>query len=165
MAVVYRHIREDKDQVFYIGIGVEVGRAYRTSRKNKIWNDIVSKTNYRVEILISSITREEAIELEIGLIKYYGRMDTGTGTLSNMTDGGDGGPNFKGKKHTEEWKKNMSEILRGRSAVKSDEHKKKISKALKGRTMTYIRTEEHKQRIREAWERKAIEKKQATTIL
>jgi len=164
MAVVYRHIREDKDQVFYIGIGVDAKRAYRTSRKNKIWNDIVSKTDYSVEILISGITREEAIQLEIGLIKYYGRMDTGTGNLSNMTDGGDGGPNFKGKKHTEEWKKNHSLYMSSRDKKISDEHKNKISKALKGKKMTYVRTEEHKQRIREAWERKAFLKASLTTI-
>lgn len=89
MAVVYRHIRLDKNEPFYIGIGVDKHRAIRKSYRNKIWNDIVSKTDYRVEILFDDLTKEEAVEKEFELIKMYGRINNSTGSLANLTDGGD----------------------------------------------------------------------------
>ena len=36
MAVVYRHIRLDKNEPFYIGIGKNIKRAYEKSRKEEI---------------------------------------------------------------------------------------------------------------------------------
>jgi hypothetical protein len=89
MAIVYQHIREDKEEVFYIGISNNKIRPYSKSR-NKIWKNIVNKTSYRVEIIYDNIDWDSALSLEIELIAKYGRIDIGTGTLSNMTDGGEG---------------------------------------------------------------------------
>jgi len=50
MATVYKHIRLDTLEVFYIGIGKEIKRAYSKQRRNKYWNSIVSKHGYKVEI-------------------------------------------------------------------------------------------------------------------
>ena len=71
---LYRHIRLDKNEPFYIGIGTKrqskakirlnrqikshnwiYERAYSKIRKSsKIWNLIISKTPYEVEILYES---------------------------------------------------------------------------------------------------------------
>lgn len=91
-AYVYRHIRLDKNEVFYIGIGYSNNyyRAYEKLRRNKIWRSIVAKTEYDVEIIIDNLTWEQACDKEKELIDLYGRKDNRTGTLANMTVGGEG---------------------------------------------------------------------------
>ena len=93
MAYVYRHIRKDKNEVFYIGIGCSPNykRAYETHKRNRIWDRTVSLTEFEVEILFDELTWEEACEKEKEFIALYGRVNLGTGTLVNLTDGGDGG--------------------------------------------------------------------------
>lgn len=113
MAILYRHIRLDKNEPFYIGVGVDKHRAIRKSYRNKIWNDIISKTDYRVEILFDDLTKEEAVEKEFEFIKMYGRINNSTGTLSNLTDGGDNfgkTPWNKGLKYSEEKCEEMRQI-------------------------------------------------------
>ena len=92
MAYVYRHIRLDKNEVFYIGIGAQKNfkRAYTHSSRNKYWKNIVNLTDYKVEIILDDISWEEACDKEKEYIKLYGRKDKFLGTLSNMTDGGEG---------------------------------------------------------------------------
>jgi hypothetical protein len=126
MAVLYRHIRLDNNEVFYVGIGKNENRAYDTRRSN-IWKSITNKTEYEVQVLKNDLTWEDACELEKILISYYGRRDLGLGTLVNMTDGGDGTIGFT---PTDEMNRKRSEKLKGR--VFTQEHKDKISKALKG---------------------------------
>ena len=91
MPVLYRHIRKDKNEPFYIGIGKKA-RAYAHSERNNLWHKIVNKTDYEVEILFSDLSYEEAFEKEREFIALYGRKNNNTGTLSNMTDGGEGSP-------------------------------------------------------------------------
>jgi hypothetical protein len=90
MALVYRHIRLDKNVPFYIGISNGNKRRPFAKKRNPIWTYITSKTNYRVEIILDDLTWEEALEKEKEFIALYGRRDLGKGTLANMTDGGDG---------------------------------------------------------------------------
>ena len=127
MAVVYRHIRLDKNEVFYIGIGITDKRAYDKRKRNNYWNNITSKSKYRVDILFDDLTYQQAKEKEIEFIKFYGRKDLGLGTLCNMTDGGDGSTGYK---PTEEMNKKRSDKLKNR--IMSEEHKDKISKSLQG---------------------------------
>ena len=92
MAYVYRHIRLDKNEPFYIGIGNDTTfkRAKEKARRSELWKKIVSKTEYEVEILFDDITYEEAKIKEIEFIQLYGRIDNRNGTLTNLTNGGDG---------------------------------------------------------------------------
>jgi hypothetical protein len=94
MAYVYRHIRLDKNEPFYIGISASksLKRAYdvEPSRRNRIFNGIVAKTECEVEILFDDLTWEQACEKEKEFIKLYGRKDLQTGILANMSDGGEG---------------------------------------------------------------------------
>jgi hypothetical protein len=90
MALVYRHIRLDKNVPFYVGISNGNRRRPYAKKRNPIWSYIADKTQYRVEIMLDDLTWEEALEKEKELIALYGRRDLGKGTLANMTDGGDG---------------------------------------------------------------------------
>ena len=145
MAYLYRHIRLDKNQPFYIGIGSSeyYNRAYRHKQRSDLWKRIASKAGYRVEILLDDLTWNEVCEKEKEFIKLYGRIDLKTGCLANMTDGGDGAINvIISKEHrekvaeanrrrifTEEDRKNIS--IRHTGRKKSDEAKKKLSESLR----------------------------------
>jgi hypothetical protein len=87
--IVYRHIRLDKNEPFYIGIGSSESRAYRKDGRNPLWSNIVEKTEYKVQILFEDLTREEACEKEIELISLYGRINKGDGILANISCGGE----------------------------------------------------------------------------
>lgn len=98
---LYRHIRLDKNTPFYIGIGTksdkihknhksEFKRAYDLRGRNPIWRHIANKTQYTVEILMESDSHDFIKEKEMEFIALYGRINTSTGTLANLTDGGEG---------------------------------------------------------------------------
>jgi hypothetical protein len=118
MAYVYRHIRLDKNEPFYIGVSNDCDilykRAYKKLGRNKYWQRIISKTDYRVDILFDEVDFSFAKEKEMELIKLYGRQNLNNGILCNMTDGGEGTLNM----------------------VFSDEHRLKISNANKGRNFS-----------------------------
>lgn len=151
MAIVYRHRRNDSNQVFYIGIGKEEKRAYSNKSRNTHWKGIVNKHGYSVEIIANDLSWEEACELEIFLISEYGRNDLGLGPLVNMTDGGEGIINQvisdetrlkiseckKGVKRSDEVKQRISELSKLKKnflgKTHSDETKQKIAEKSKGR--------------------------------
>ena len=120
MAYVYRHTRLDNNQVFYIGIGSSKNykRAYSKENRNKHWHNVASKHGYNVDVLLTDLTWEEACEVEKSLISKIGRRDLGTGTLVNMTEGGDG---VIGVVFTEERCRKHSEKMKGRF-TKEDHH-------------------------------------------
>lgn len=64
--------------------------------KNSIIKSIVNKTGEQPihHRLYENLSNSEAIELEIKLIKHFGRKDNKSGILANGTDGGDGANNF-----------------------------------------------------------------------
>ena len=111
MAVVYFHRRKDTNEVFYVGIGKTKQRAYRKSQRNTIWNRIVSKTEYSIEIIHNKITWNEACELEKFYINKFGRLNNKTGILSNMTDGGEGVENPSDEVRKKQSKANKGKIV------------------------------------------------------
>lgn len=151
MPYVYRHIRIDKNEPFYIGIAkndnLNFNRAYykNKSKRNKIWLDIINKTDYEVEVLFENLTWKEACQKEIEFINLYGRIDLGTGSLANMTKGGDG---MVGVVRSEEYKLKLSQRQKdgkaywfGKTFTKN--HKQKISNSLKNK----VHSEETKNKI------------------
>jgi len=136
---LYRHIRLDKNEVFYVGIGtkcnkeensnlyrVHYERACTKLGHNKIWNDIVNKNyDYEIEIIMESDNYQYLLTKEIEFIKLYGRIDLGTGTLANLTNGGEG---CHGVKHSPEYKEKCR--IRGLNMPKlvKDKISKTISK-------------------------------------
>jgi hypothetical protein len=144
MAYLYRHIRLDKNEPFYIGIATYLKRAYDKGQRNSIWKSIVSRTNYIVEILFDDLTREQALEKEKEFVSLYGRIDQKTGTLANLTDGGEDftGCWNKGKKRTEQQKAKLREAAKYKPPF-TEERKLNISKALKGKPKSI----EHRQKL------------------
>ena len=159
MAYLYRHIRLDKNEPFYIGIGSDENykraNAKKKGERNKIWHDIVAKSDYEVEILFDGLTYSEVLKKEIEFIALYGRIDKHNGCLSNLTDGGEG---VLGIIHSEETKRKLSLKIKGCKHTKeaiekiresskrpcSEETKRKISLANKGHKMTLEQIEKIK---------------------
>lgn len=129
MAYLYRHIRHDTNQVFYVGIGSSTTsheRAYDSSGRSNFWKNITKKTGYDVEIMMDDISLEYANEKEIEFIRLYGRREKG-GTLVNLNDGGGGA---FGNKISDEVKQKISKSLKGR--IKPESERANISKGLTG---------------------------------
>jgi hypothetical protein len=151
MAYVYRHLRDDTDEVFYIGIGSDskYKRAYDDKGRNRYWTCIFNKVGRSVEIIEDALTWEEACEREKYWIKFYGRKDLKEGNLVNMTDGGDGGLGVicsdETRKKLSNAAKNMSDETREQRRLAwigntintgrtlSDEHKRNIGAGCKGK--------------------------------
>ena len=155
----YAYLREDRTP-YYIGKG-NGDRVYR--KRSKGIN--APKDKNRIIKLKQNLTEEEAFRHEIYMIAVFGRKDLGTGIIHNKTNGGEG---VSGYTHTEETKKKISEIGKGREC--KQETRKKLSEASKGksiseetkRKMSEVKkgennpnygkemSEEHKQKISEA---------------
>lgn len=119
---IYDNIRFDFEP-FYIGKGR--GDRIRTSiiphksspyKRNKILKIIKDGLKPLSIIVKKDLSSEESKKLEIEIIKKIGRRDMGEGTLTNLTDGGDG--RINGKNNEE-------------SILKSIEKLKKIAKQRK----------------------------------
>lgn len=125
MAYLYRHIRNDTNEVFYIGIGTTANykRAKTTVSRNSFWKAITCKTDWIWEIILDGIDIEYAAIKEIEFISIYGRRNLNTGTLVNLTSGGDGTKNHI---VSEEVKIKLSKINTGKRL--SQEHIDKIRK-------------------------------------
>jgi hypothetical protein len=148
---IYRHIRPDKNEVFYVGKGRNVKTSHserhlETKGRNKWWKAIVAKNGgkYESEIIYCCDTEEEINQKEIEFIKLYGRKDLGLGTLCNLTDGSDGSVGvivsdetkekislrFKGDKHP-----NYGKKLSPETCLKKSESMKNSDKNLKGKKL------------------------------
>jgi hypothetical protein len=134
-AYVYTHTRLDTNEIFYVGIGLQDNykrASFRYSR-TKHWNNIVKKCGWKVDIVADKLTWEDACKKEIELIKKYGRVDLGTGTLVNLTDGGEGPLN---RITTPETRAKMSKTRKG--AKCTDEHKEKTRLSMLGKNKKKI---------------------------
>ncbi len=158
---VYAYIREKASTIakagtpYYIGKGS--GRRAWTNDNGKKHGSVHKPINPNsIIILEKNLTDLGALALERRLIKWWGRIDLGTGILRNRSDGGSGpggvirsdefkkrmtgsGNHFFGKRHTEQTKKLLSEQRKGKTPPNKgvphkQETKDKISKAHKGIT-------------------------------
>ena len=126
--VVYRHVKPC-GEVFYVGIGNEK-RPYSKDSRNQFWHNVVKKyPDYGVEVVATGLCWETACELEELMILEYVRRDLGTGTLVNLTNGGDGVKN-----PSEETRQKMGAARKGK--VVSKESRQKMSTAQKGKKLT-----------------------------
>jgi len=118
----YAYLREDRTP-YYVGKG-NGDRVYRKRLKGVN----APKDKSRIIFLKQNITEEEAFKHEKYMIAVFGRLDLGTGILHNRTDGGEG---MCGYKHSEETRKKIGELGKGRKC--KDETRKKLSEASKNR--------------------------------
>jgi hypothetical protein len=153
MAYVYKHIRKDNNQPFYIGVGGLItfdyySRAKGTSSAGKRnrdlkWYDYVNIYGFNHEIVLDNCSADEAFEKETELIAKYGRIDLKTGILINKTNGGKGTKGFSEDTRKKCGQSNIGKILsrekrqeiskRNKGRKHSEESKKKISSFHKGR--------------------------------
>lgn len=135
---VYAYLRS-KDSIiakagtpYYIGKGTG-DRAYDSHGKTPV-------PSHKKDIIFleQNLTEIGALAIERRIVKWYGRVDLGTGILRNKTNGGDGVSGKRGPMPD-----NIKEKIRiAKTGVKhknhrdhgplTDEHKLKISKALLG---------------------------------
>lgn len=158
---IYALKLKDYDNIRYIGLTKQIlnnrlnsHKSVTSKRKNKngYW---VKKHKNEIEIILIEENiecLEYANEREIYWIKYYTELGI---DLTNSTIGGDGvqspcvetikrmSESAKGRKHSDETKKLISEILRDREPI-SDETREKLSNSSKGRKLT----EETKEKLR-----------------
>lgn len=118
---VYAYLRKDGTP-YYIGKGKN-NRAHRS-----LHNIRPPKDKSQIIFLERHLSEIGALALERRYIRWYGRKDNKTGILRNLTDGGEGTAGL----------------------IQTDEHKAKISNALKG-IIRGPHTEERKQQIKEFW--------------
>ena len=116
----YAYLRKD-GKPYYIGKGKNK-RAYDKKRHSAY---VPSKD--RILILKENLTEEEAFKHEIYMIAVFGRKDLGTGILYNLTDGGEGPSGYV---YSEEQRKKMSDMRKGKSRPKHSEIMKTKSNLL-----------------------------------
>jgi len=140
---VYQHRRKDTNEIFYVGRGKILKRAYSKANRNTHWHNIVNKTDYEVEIIYSNLSWEESGLKEIELIKSIGRQNLNKGPLVNLTDGGEGMMTFMFSEESKE-KMRLSKLGNkngsGNKGQKRQAHSqdtiKKISDANRGKVHT-----------------------------
>lgn len=125
---VYLHKTADGNIPFYIGKGCN-HRAWKFTKRNNWWNNIVKKHGIIVEILQGNIIESEAYLLEKILIELYKSMGH---TLCNIGEGGIASVGVKGKKKPDGFGKKVSDRLVGKP--KSAEHRASMSLAMTGRS-------------------------------
>jgi hypothetical protein len=97
---------------FYVGKGTGI----RFKRYHSLhFQRILNKHKFlgikpKVTFVFEDRDESKALEQEIFWIKKFGRKDLGTGSLINLTDGGEGGSGYL---HTEETKQKLSDIGKG----------------------------------------------------
>jgi hypothetical protein len=163
---VYAYLREDGSP-YYIGKGCGE-RAYS---KQHIVSPPKDKT--RIVFLERMLSEIGALAIERRYIRWYGRIDNGTGILRNMTDGGESVVGRIVDNETREKSKNSNretwskeETLKNHSNAMKDvwnnlERNLKISNAIKGKNNPrfgkpatnrgIIHSEETKQKMKDAW--------------
>ena len=91
---VYFHCNITTQEIFYVGKGKYqygiAGRAYQKYSRNEYWRKIESANPISVNLIHENITNEEANYWEKFYIKLFGRIDKKTGSLVNLTAGGQG---------------------------------------------------------------------------
>ena len=151
---IYRYTRNDTNQPFYIGIGskrkrnygtyqTEYERAFSKVNRNEHFLNIIKSVDYTIEIILETNSLDFLKQKEIELIKLYGRIDLKTGSLVNLTNGGDGHYNMSAKKRA-----NLSKLCTERFKGKPLPETQRIKKA--------------QSQIGRVHESKSIEKRTAT---
>jgi hypothetical protein len=143
---VYAYLRQDNTP-YYIGKGHNI-RAWNQHDKGIH----PPKDQTKIVIIESNLTDIGALALERRMIRWYGRKDTNTGILRNLTDGGDGSAGYV---PTEETRIKISVAGKGRKLKpRTKEHSEALSKSLTGRKLS----EDHVSKIKErpAWNKGLI---------
>jgi hypothetical protein len=151
---VYEHWRLDRDECFYVGKG-QGKRAFSMKNRNKHHQAIVAKlgrmgSSFEVRMVAVGLSEKEAFDLEKTRIAFWRAVKV---DLTNLTNGGEG---ISGYHHTAETRKNLSEFNKGMPAAfkgrkHSEETKKILSDKAKVRGAPKL-TKEQQEKVA-AWHR------------
>jgi hypothetical protein len=127
---VYAYIRNKTTENGPAGSPYYIGKG----KYNRAWQPHhTPRDQSYILILEENLTELGAFAIERRLIRWYGRLDLGTGILRNRTDGGDGSAGRIGQKHSEETKAHLSKVKKGKPGwIPSEEQKRLKSLKLKG---------------------------------
>lgn len=128
---LYIHVRLDKNEPFYIGIGtISNGYYYRATdsmKRNTIWKRIVTKSNFDVFIVEESDNKQDILKREIQYISLFRKIKNKNGILSNLTDGGEGSKGHSGIVWTEERREKIRNANRKRVIKNSTREKLRLA--------------------------------------
>lgn len=118
---------------FYVGKGKGdrwLGHSSQSDQYNPLKKRIIKQTIAAIGDLPKlkvreSLTELEAFKIEIVLILVLGRIENGTGSLTNLTDGGDG---ISGHKHTSKTRTLMRQRAKEVAAQRTIEERSRIAR-------------------------------------
>jgi hypothetical protein len=129
---IYHWIRKDTDEPFYVGKGS--GNRASHKKSNKGWKNITSKVECFWEIIKYFDDEQQAYLYEHILIEEYKKLGY---KIINQTEYSEGGSSWA---YTDEVKQRQSENRKGKGlGPRSEEWKQNISKANKGRNITWYK--------------------------
>jgi len=134
----YAHINPTTNKIFYIGKG-KANRATQIGKRNQHWQNIVNKYGFKAEILAYWNCEKAALDHEELLISCF--KDMGYKLANKAT----GGQINSGWKHSEEYKKFMQGVNKGK--IVSDKTKEKLRISALNRPKRVL-SEEHKEKNR-----------------
>lgn len=103
----------------YVGKGSDSrASSYNSRVKNEDFRTLVAAEGVDIRFELQGVTERQAFRMEVSLIKKYGRLHLGTGTLLNISEGGHGGS--QGVTRSEETRKLISAAKKGNNHPNSD---------------------------------------------
>ena len=120
---VYAHTKPN-GEIFYVGKGSNK-RAFCTFGRSKVWEAYTNKYGLNPVFIDRNLSQDQAFELEEFLIAELGTKKDRSGTLVNLTDGGEGSI---GRIYTNDQRKRFSEKMKGRFVGDANPAKKTVSR-------------------------------------
>ena len=99
---VYAYIRKNDSLTAKAGTPYYIGKGIGIRAWHKYKHRVAIPDQEYIVILEENLTEIGALAIERRMIRWYGRKDTGTGILTNMTDGGDGTSGHRLSEHTKQ---------------------------------------------------------------